>query len=141
MKHRAMSAADRAFSKAVESCEVSASGFNHAAHVRLAYTLLCEDDLETATHRMRTLLRALLDHLGADEAKYHETMTRAWMLAVAHFMSRTEPCSSFSGFIEHNPALLDFELMLTHYSSELLFSEQARTRFLAPDLMPFPEHA
>ncbi len=41
-------------------------------------------------------------------------------------------------FIDANPTLLDRGIMLTHYSAEVLFSEEARRRFVAPDLDGIP---
>jgi len=36
--------------------------------------------------------------------------------------------------------LLDSKIMLTHYSAELLFSDQARAEFVEPNLDPIPRH-
>lgn len=40
--------------------------------------------------------------------------------------------------IERNPELLDSRIMLTHYSAEVLFSDEARARFVDPDIQPIP---
>jgi hypothetical protein len=37
--------------------------------------------------------------------------------------------------------LLDSRIMLTHYSTELLFSDKARAKFVEPDLDPIPRYA
>jgi len=37
--------------------------------------------------------------------------------------------------------LLDSKIMLTHYSADLLFSDEARARFVEPNLDPIPRHA
>jgi len=60
----------------------------------------------------------------------HETITRAWMLAVRHVMGGSEDCDSSEVFVERNPRLLDAEIMLKHDSAEVLFGEQGRGRFL-----------
>ncbi len=67
-------------------------------------------------------------------------MTRAWILAVHHFMKSSASASSADDFIELNPLLLDSRIMMTHYSAELLFSEDARQQFVEPDLDPIPRH-
>lgn len=59
-------------------------------------------------------------------------------MAVRYFMSSTPPCASADDFITANPVLLDSKIMLTHYSADLLFSAEARTGFVAPDLDPIP---
>ena len=84
-----------------------------------------------------TLLRFLARH-GVDGSKYHDTLTRAWILAVRHFMARTPDAASADAFIDANPVLLDSKIMLTHYSTELPFSDDARRQFVEPDLDPIP---
>ena len=133
------SAEDREFRRAFEALEVTPAAFDHAAHVRLAYAYLCEGTVDEATQRMKAALLAFLAHLGIGEAKYHETMTRAWVMAVDHFMTRAGVTyGSAATFIASNPELLDSRIMLTHYSAEVLFSAEARRKFVQPDLQSIP---
>lgn len=129
---------DLRFRADFEACRSTPASFDHRAHVRLAYAYLAEHDVETAVTRMRTALLAFLRHNDIDVSKYHETMTRAWLLAVRHFMARSPASPSADAFIEANPILLDSRIMLTHYSTDSLFSDQARARFVEPDLDPIP---
>lgn len=138
MKHQP-SADDRLFLRAFEACQVAPADFDHAAHVRLAYVYLCEQSVDTAVERMKKALLVFLAHLGASPGKYHETITRAWVMAVAHFMANSVPCDSASAFMAANPQLLDSRIMLTHYSAEVLFSPEARQSFVKPDLQSIPE--
>ena len=138
-KH-ALSDDDRRFRDDFESGAVAPATFDHRAHVRLAYAYLVDADSDTALARMRAALLAFLHHHGIDPAKYHETMTRAWILAVRHFMEITAPAPSADAFIDKNPILLDTKIMLTHYSAGLLFSDEARARFVEPDLGEIPRH-
>jgi hypothetical protein len=137
MKHR-ISPEDRAFLEAFEACRVAPQAFDHAAHVRLAYVYLCEHSVDGAVQRMKAALLAFLAHAGVDPAKYHETITRAWVMAVAHFMERSEACDGAGAFMAANPELLDSRIMLTHYSAEVLFSPEARQRFVEPDIQAIP---
>ena len=137
--HR-ISSEDREFARAFERCEIPPDAFDHAAHVRLAYVYLCEHTVDAAVDRMRQALLRFLAHLGVDTGKYHETMTRAWILAVAHFMAESTPCISAAAFMEANPRLLDTKIMLTHYSAEVLFSPAARQAYVRPDIQSIPEH-
>ena len=59
-----------------------------------------------------------LSHHDIPASKYHETLTRAWVLAVDHFMHRSPSRQSADDFIDRNPMLLDSKIMLTHYSAE-----------------------
>ena len=128
---------DRSFRERFEAGEVPPSEFGHAAHVRLAYAYLQEGDVESAVQRMRGALLAFIERNGVPPSKYHETMTRAWILAVRHFMNKGETASA-AEFIERNPVLLDSKIMLTHYSAAVLFSPEARAGFVPPDLDPIP---
>jgi hypothetical protein len=134
------SAADRGFRAQVETGEVSPAEFNHRAHLRLAYIYLTEVNPDAAHRRMSDALRRFLEHHGIDRSKYHETLTRAWILAVAHFMARTPHAESADSFIDQNPRLLDSKIMMTHYSAEVLFSDEARARFVEPNLSPIPRY-
>lgn len=134
------SEADQAFRRHLEACEVAPADFDHRAHLRLAYVYLTEGDSEAAHAAMRRAIHGFIECNDVDPSKYHETITRAWILAVRHFMERTPACTSFDAFIEHNPVMLDSKIMLTHYSREQLFSDEARASFVEPDLDPIPRH-
>jgi len=137
MKHQ-ISAGDQRFCDAFEKFELAPADFDHRAHVRLAYVYLCRLDPEQATAAMKQALLSFLQHLGVGTTKYHETITRAWVMAVNHFMESTEPGSSFGEFIDRAPVLLDSKIMLSHYSAEMLFSDEARAEYVEPDLAPIP---
>jgi len=128
---------DRRFRSDFEACVVPPSQFNHAAHVRLAYAYLVEHDVDSATEQMRGALLRFLERNGLPPFKFHETLTRAWVLAVRHFMDRG-PSESASDFMTRNSELLDSKIMLTHYSASVLFSSNARASFVEPDLDPIP---
>ena len=134
------SADDRRFLEDFESGGISPAAFDHRAHIRLAYALLAEHDLDAALERMRTALQAFIARNGIPPSKYHETLTKSWILAVRHFMTVVPHAGSADEFIAANPILLDARIMLTHYSAEVLFSPEARSRFIEPDLQSIPEH-
>ncbi len=89
---------------------------------------------------MRDTLNRFLIHNGVDPSKFHETLTKAWILAVHHFMNRTEDSNSADEFIDRNPEMLDTKIMMTHYSAEVLFSDEAMATFVQPNLDPIPMH-
>jgi transposase InsO family protein len=106
----------------------------------LAYIYLAEHDVDSATEHMRDALLRFLERNGLPQSKFHETLTRAWVLAVRHFMDRG-PSASAKDFIAKNAELLDSRIMLTHYSASVLFSSDARAAFVEPDLDPIPASA
>ena len=134
------SSEDRLFQSRVESCLLPLTDFDHRGHLRLAYVYLSDHDVDSAHEMMRRALRRFLDHNGVDPTKYHETITRAWLLAVRHFMARCSESNSADSFMESDPRMLDSEIMMTHYSAELIFSDEAREQFVQPDLSPIPDH-
>ena len=140
MKHR-ISADDRDFLRRFSCCEIEVGGFHHREHVRLAYIFLVLYGVEEACPKFRASLQAFLRHNRVDPAKYHETMTQAWILAVFHFMQTAAARSSSTEFMDANPMLMNPRIMLTHYSSELIGSDRARAHFVEPDMDPIPRHA
>jgi len=90
-------------------------------------------------HTLAALL-TFLAHNDIPRSKFHETLTRAWVLAVRHFMNKG-PSTSADDFIAQHPELLDSKIMLTHYSASVLFSQDARAAFVEPDLDPIPKPA
>lgn len=138
MPHHELSQDDRNFRSAFEAGTFTPSQFNHPAHVRLAYVYLVEGDVEAAVEKMRAALLSFLEHHDIPRSKFHETITRAWVLAVRHFMNKSTSTSA-ADFMANNPELLDSKIMLTHYSASVLFSPDARAAFVEPDLDPIPE--
>jgi len=129
---------DAAFRDAFEAGRIAPAMFTHREHVRLAYTYLCELSVDEAYGRAKGAILALLARNSLDTAKYHETLTLAWLKAVRHFMNATKHAGSSHEFLELNPRLLNSRIMLSHYSEGRLFSEEARASFIDPDLEPIP---
>ena len=131
---------DLEFRDQMEACNFPASDFNHRAHLRLAYIYLSENSTEKSSELMRDTLGRFILHYGVDPSKYHETMTKAWILAVHHFMNVTGTSSSADELIDKNPEMLETKIMMTHYSAGVLFSDEARASFVQPDLDPIPRY-
>jgi len=81
---------------------------------------------------MRNTLRRFAAGAGKPE-KYHETITLFWvhLLSRAHAASRAE---RLEDIVHANPQLLEKNFPLAYYSPERLFSEEARTSWVEPDL-------
>jgi hypothetical protein len=105
---------DRAFLQAFEGGDISPAEFHHADHVRLALAYLMDSaTVSEATDRMAASIRVFARVAGHEE-KYHHTLTVAWVRLVAR--------------------LLDKRLPLAYYSPDRLFSNEARERWIEPDV-------
>jgi hypothetical protein len=138
LMHHGASTDDLDFLREFEACRTAPDAFNHAAHVKLAYLYLCANPPEIAAQAMKASLQTCIAHCGIDASKFHETITKAWVLAVHHFMTKASTdCPSASAFMAAHPELLDSRIMLTH-SAETLFSPDARRAFAQPDIQAIP---
>ncbi len=135
--HR-LSEDDREFASAFFGCRIPAGEFGHREHLRMAYICLAETDPEIAFQTLRNGLLAFLEHHGAGPDKYHETLTRAWLIVVRQCMEKTPDAESAEAFLGRHPELADRDLLRVHYSRERLFSDEARRSFTPPDRAPFP---
>lgn len=120
---------DREFVEAFENCTLPPDQFPHRAHVRLAWLYLKEGSLLDALPRFVDGLKRYAGSLGAG-AKYHETVTWAYMFLIHERMARAEH-ETFDAFAEANPDLFN-GILEKYYSKETLASDLARRTFVMP---------
>jgi hypothetical protein len=125
---------DDAFARAFERGEIGAGQFDHRAHMRLAWVYLREGpSIEAATDRIRQAIQRFAAAANASQ-KYHETITLLWMRLLAEAaVDLTGPCE-LDALLAQHPELADKNLPLKYYTRERLFSDEARTRWISPDL-------
>ena len=136
--------------------------FHHIDHVRAAWLYLWRLPFPAASRRMAESVRRFADKHGALQ-KYHETITRAWMILVWDALEENrqagnegtlsteagpdaglcaEPAShathGFDAFARAHSELLDVRALDRFYSPQLLDSPSARARFVPPDCSPLP---
>jgi len=118
-----------------ETCQTGKDDFHHEQHLVVAAYYLQSLTVEAATDKMRDALFRFLDHHQVDKRKYNETLTVFWLEMVALELSRlpvgatlAEKCNSVVA------TLNDPKLTSQFYSQELLSSDEARSKFVAPDL-------
>lgn len=122
--------------KAFESGTISRDEWKHAEHLVVALYYLSHHDFETSLRMMRDGIFNLLKAFGVDltkEMPYHETMTVFWIRTVYDFKNSKDGASMpeiCSELIEK----CDKDYPLRFYSRELLFSDEARARFVEADL-------
>ena len=128
---------DAEFEQQFINCELSPDIFSHEAHLRLAWINIKKYGIKKAETNIQRQLREYVKSVGA-ENKYNTTLTLAAIKAVYHFMLKSDS-NSFEDFIAEFPRLnYKFkELMSCHYGFDIYNSEQAKTNFMEPDLLPF----
>ncbi|HEY0491374.1 MAG TPA: hypothetical protein VGD30_17830 [Telluria sp.] len=129
---------DDEFLSSFTACTLPPEQFSHAGHIRLAWINLQRHDFDRAVDGTCRGIRAYATHLGA-ATKFHTTITVALMhlLRAAGAGDRNV---SWYQFVNANQGLIhDARAILgRHYSSALLDSQEARERFVAPDLLALP---
>src|SRR5690349_15779539 len=120
---------DEEFLERFERCDLAE--FRHRDHVRLAWLCLRADGWAGALGRIRDGIRRFALSHGAT-GKYHETMTVAWLAAVAEALAETPDEADFDAFVERHSRLLDTRALLAHYSPERLAGPHARSEWVEP---------
>ena len=119
-----------------ETATISREDWKHAEHLIVAFYYLLNHDFETALEKMREGIFNLLRAFEVDLSKempYHETLTFFWMRTVADFKDSKNGASRLD-FCNELVENFDKDYPLRFYSRELLFSDEARERFVEPDL-------
>ena len=128
--------------RSFEDATVAHDDWKHAEHLVVALYYLTEHDLDTAYAKMRDgILNLLVKGFKVDltkEMPYHETITLFWMRTVAEFNASKNGASLLEKANEV-AYKWDKDYPLNFYSRELLFSDEARARFVEPDLAAFSQ--
>ncbi len=132
-----VTADDRAFMDRFERCEITEAEWTHLAHVRVAWIALMSDAPDAAVERIRRGILSHNTHVLGRPHKYHETVTVAFARLILDRLDRAEPWSGFARRIDDLLAA-DEPVLLRYYSPGRLASDEARSRFLEPDLEPLP---
>lgn len=118
-----------------ENGTISEKDWRHAEHLIVANHYLSENDFDTAYEKMRegifNLLRAFKVDL-TNEMPYHETLTIFWMRTVEDFRKTKNGCSAVE-ICNELTEKFDKDYPLRFYSRELLFSDEARSKFITGD--------
>jgi len=118
-----------------ESCSTGKGGFRHTDHLTVAVWYLSVTNAEQATDRIRAGLLRFLDHHRVGRGKYNETLTLFWIQLVRQTLGEIAPGASLLEKCNHVlESLQDPEITFEYYSKELLWSDEARQSWVAPDL-------
>jgi hypothetical protein len=123
--------------RSFEDATISQDDWKHAEHLVVALYYLTHHDLDTAYRKMRGGILNLLEHgFKVDlkkEMPYHETITLFWMRTVADY-NTSRNGSSLLEKANDVAYKWDKDYPLQFYSREVLFSDEARSGFVEPDL-------
>lgn len=125
----------RTLAEGFEACTLPADDFDHRAHLMVAGWYLSSMSIEDAARRMREGLLRFIAHNQVDPQKYNETITQFWVRRLAKLLSETD--SSLTLAERANQAIDragDSQLIFDYYTRERIFSEEARTGWVEPDL-------
>ncbi len=120
---------DDDFLAALEGDALPAGSFDHAAHVRAAYLYLRRRGFIDGMATFRASLRRYAERHGA-AAKYHETITVAFLAVIHERLHEAPPGSGWPEFAARNPDLFDRAFLHRYYRPETLASARARAVFL-----------
>ena len=126
---------DVELTRSLERGEIANEDFHHSSHLHVAWVYLAESSsVQQAATKMRDTLRRFAAAAGKPQ-KYHETITLFWvhLLSCAYAASRG---GSLEDIVHANPQLLEKNFPLAYYSAGRLFSDEARTSWVEPDLKP-----
>ncbi|MDI3324007.1 hypothetical protein QKW35_06430 [Pontibacterium granulatum] len=127
---------DQNFLSQFEACTLDPTHFDHLGHIRLGWLYATQNPLPEAIRKTCDGIQRYADSLGADD-KFHYTLTEAFVRLIALRQANTQ-ASRFDQFLEQNTDIVDNALALIHrhYSEGLLKTDEAKTRSVAPDLLP-----
>lgn len=117
----------------LERCLLGKEEFHHRDHLAVAVVYLYASDLETAMDRMRTSLKRFAAHHGVT-GLYHETLTRFWLRHVEMRLDRGRCLRDSVRNIQEQ--LSDKNLAFEYYSRERIDSQEAKEKWIEPDLRP-----
>ena len=127
---------DEQFLAAFDAGEIASQSFHHRDHLRLAWVQILRLGLDDATEYVTVAIQHFAAHHGQAN-RYHDTMTRFWVRAVSLGIDQ-HPELSFEGLLAAESHLLDKNLPFFHWSRERMGSEEARRRWVEPDIRSMP---
>jgi len=129
--------ADLRLRQQFESKTLENGAFKHREHVRLTWGYLTGEPPAAVGRRLCASLLDLATSLGVAE-RFHHTLTVVWVRLIES-ARRSHPDMPFDALVEECPWLLDKDAPLAYYSREHLYSDEARARWVDPNLQRLPD--
>jgi hypothetical protein len=122
--------------RAFEACALPRSEWTHERHLIMALCYLLEYPSGEATESIRRGIQRYNRSHG-NHTGYHETITLAWIAVIERFLrdhDRGAPRSQLAADLIAYCGRKDY--LLRFYSKDVLFSPEARERWVPPDHAP-----
>lgn len=120
-----------------EATTLDKSSWTHAAHVRTALFYVMRHGADEAAVRMREGIKRYNAAVGGPPTAYHETITLAWIAVVASFVAARPGRTHADLAREIVIACADKHHLLEYYTRDVLMSDEARARWVPPDVAAF----
>lgn len=125
------------------ACSLTRSEWTHEAHLAACLWMLVERPDIVPERELPDLIRRFNESIGgvnSDTEGYHETITQCFLRGLRTYLARTNAALPLARKVNE---LLGMEegrrdWPLRFYTPELLFSTEARLRWVEPDLSPLP---
>jgi hypothetical protein len=127
------------FMRSFENGSLSRQEWTHSRHLIVALWYLTRHNREEATKLIQDGIQRFNERQG-NLTGYHETITMAWVAVIERFLSvrgLEVPVSLLAGELLGQCG--DKDHLLRYYSRERLFSDEARHRWVPPDLVAIGE--
>lgn len=127
------------FMQAFEDGSLSKSEWTHSRHLVMALWYSRRHNRDDATSLIRDGIRRFNERQG-NFTGYHETITLAWIAVIELFLGVRDPdvpVSVLAGELLRQCG--DKNYLLRFYSKERLFSDEARYRWVPPDIVSIGE--
>lgn len=119
--------------------------WTHEGHVAATAGLILLHPEVAPERALRGLIMRLNDSHGvpnSDTRGYHETITRAFLAAIRHALSRDDaalpPHRRVNALLDAGVLGSGKQALSAHWSDAVLFSVEARRGWVPPDLAPLP---
>ena len=132
-----MSLSDNEFERQFALATLDPTLFTHEAHLRLAWVHINKYGEAQATQNICSQIQQF-DRIHDKGRKYNTTVTIAAVKIVNHFINKSDR-NNFTEFIQDHPRLINsfLELIKSHYSIDIFNDEEAKLKYVEPDLSPF----
>jgi hypothetical protein len=134
MSHADLS--NQQFLHQIETVTINPELFTHEAHIRMAWLYLNGFDQDTALKQISAAIKGI-DAKYAGGMKYHHTITMVFADRITALM-KGKRHETWQQFVATNAELsISKRFLAEYYSDEVLYSDIAKTQFIAPDKKPF----